>query len=471
MPRRRLRYRDLLALDLAGILPVGAPIGVAPLIKYAGASAIWPVLLGYAMVLLSAIPVLEYSRLAAFAGGYYGLAELGLGPTAGKFTALANYLYYVAWQIQNALQAGWIVYSITGSPAAWAGVVAGVLILSYIGAVSPPRAYAADVLLPILASTISVTLAMDLYVVLKSPYNSPAYLYPGDWSAVAVAASVQGFWMFVGYGTPLFYSEEAENPRRDIWRSVAAATTISAVVYALSAYAVVAAVPPAEVEALSSSPMPYLTAWSRYYPEALLLSYPLLMAPAALAYGGPTGSHARLLWAMARDGFIESRWIEAVDKNGVPRNAATLNLLISAASAYAVAGAIFITSGVDATAAEKAWLVASTGATVLWYAHHVLPEVALYPLLRRTKAGVGKMRAVLTGVVAPAAGAAIFVYTSYELAVHKPLYSSAVYVAAAISAAALAYTFYRRSKGKLGRSVVAYLAAVSNPPDMGQKTH
>ena len=454
--QRRLRLRDLAALGLAGILPVGAPIGVAPLVKYAGESAIWPAVLGYAAVMLSAVPILEYSRLARFAGGYYGLAELGLGPVAGKYTAVANYLYYVAWQTQNALQAGWVVYGITGSLPAWAAAVVGVLLISYVGAFSPPRRYVGGVLAPALAFTTSITLALDIYVVAVSPYRSWTPLAPMDWGGVATAAAVQGFWMYVGYGTPLFYSEEAENPARDVWRGVIIALSASAALYALSAYAVVAAAPPDRIGALAESAMPYMDAWSSYLPAWLLAAYPLFIAPAALAYGGPAGSHARLLWAMARDGFIESKRLRALDRGGAPRNAALFNLAASSAAALATATAAFGRLGVSPASAEVAWLLAATAATILWYAHHILPEVALYPYLRRSPAKTGRLRAFLVGIAAPALGTAIFGYTLYLTALGRAQYAHAIYAGVALSVAALLYTLWRRAAGKLGLSTIRY---------------
>ncbi|MEZ0247667.1 MAG: APC family permease, partial [Thermoproteus sp.] len=455
----RLKYRDLLALALAGILPVGAPIGVAPLIRYAGASAIWAVLLGYAMVVLSAVPVLEYSRLARFSGGYYGLAELGLGLAAGKYTALMNYIYYLAWQAQNALQAGWVVYSMTNDIRAWLVAAIGVLLLSFLGASSPPRRYAERLLLPVITATTGLTVALDVYVLSASPYRSPSPLAPpADWGPVALAAAVQGFWLFVGYGTPLFYSEEAERPFSDVWRAIVAATALSAAVYLLSAYAIISAVPPADLNALVNSPMPYMDAWSRYLPQWALFLYPLALAPALLAYGGPAGSHARLLWAMARDGFIGHEKLREV-RGGVPRNAALFNLALSAATAFGASTLTFALFGTSPVAAEEAWLEVSTAATVLWYFHHVPPELALYPLLRR-RPGLVKSRAeaVLTGALAPAAGLAIFIYTLYHTAAYRS-YLPAVCASLIIAATALVYTLIRRAEGRLGSSTAAYLLA------------
>ncbi|MEM3326616.1 MAG: amino acid permease, partial [Thermoproteus sp.] len=308
-------------------------------------------------------------------------------------------------------------------------------------------------------STTGLTVALDIYVLSSSPYRSPSLLAPpADWGPVALAAAVQGFWLFVGYGTPLFYSEEAERPLSDVWKAIAAATALSAAVYLLSVYAIVSAVPPADLNVLANSPMPYIDAWSKYLPQWALLLYPLALAPAVLAYGGPAGSHARLLWAMARDGFIGHKKLREV-KAGVPKNAALFNLALSAATALGTSALTFALYGMSPAAAEEAWLEVSTAATVLWYFHHVPPELALYPLLRK-RPGLVKSRAeaVLTGVLAPAAGLAIFLYTLYYTAVYRS-YLPAVCASLAVAVAALVYTLIKRARGTLGSSTAAYLLA------------
>lgn len=468
--KKRISFRGLLALALAGILPIGAPIGVAPLVKYAGAAAVWPAVLGYLVVLISAVPVLEYSRLASFSGGYYGLAELGLGLLAGKYTALMNYLYYVVWQAQNALLAGWIFAGIVGSASggaspfwAWAAAAEGVVLVSYLGAVSPPKAYSERLLFWIMAASAAATAALSLYVVARTPYNSPLYLTPASAppSSLALATAVVGFWLYVGYGTPLFYSEECEDAG-DVWKAVVVGLSISAALYALAAYALVAAVPPGELDELGESPMPYLYAWSRYLPEPILMAYPLLLAPAALAYGGSAGSHARLLWAMARDGLVGGEWLGRLDKRGVPSNAALFNLLASSAVAVAIGLAVFAERGYSASSAELAWLYSSAGATILWYLHHVLPEFGLYGFLRRRpEIAVGTARLVLTSLAAPAAGTAVFAYTFYATLAYKygELYKAPASAAFAASAFALLFLYYRKRRGGLGKSAINYLLA------------
>lgn len=464
---QKISFRGLFALALAGILPVGAPLGIAPIIKYAGPASIWPVLLGYLLVLVSSLPILEYAKLLPFAGGYYGLAELGLGLFVGKYTALMNYIYYVVWQAQNALLAGWLLTSLLASAGGnpplwlWVAVVEGVLILSYFGAAAPPKRYSEDVLFAVLVGSTMFTIALSLYVVVKSHYNSLAYLSPlsAPPGAIALATAAMGFWLYVGYGAPLFYSEEGVNPTKDVWRAITSALTSSAAVYALSAYSIIAAVPPGKIAALESAPMPMYYAWSSYLPSPLLLSYAFILAPSALAYGGPAGSHARLLWAMARDGFMDIGWLKRLDK-GVPKNAALFNLAVSSAVAISLGAFAFLIRGFSVASAEDAWLYSSISATTLWYLHHVQPELGLYGFLRRhPEVKMSRLRRVGIAIVAPAIGTAAFAYTFYVALEYKYSYRAPVYAALATAAAALTYTYYKKRRGELGKSTISYMLA------------
>ena len=61
----------------------------------AGDAAIYVGILGLILVTLLTLPVLEYTRLVKFEGGYYGMAEMGFGKNVGNFTAFNNYIYYI----------------------------------------------------------------------------------------------------------------------------------------------------------------------------------------------------------------------------------------------------------------------------------------------------------------------------------------------------------------------------------------
>lgn len=89
---------------MAGVFLYGYAYATAGgFIGTAGSAAIYVGVLGVAVVVLVSLPILEYTRLVKFSGGYYGLAELGFGKAVGKYTALVNYFFYVFWQVGNSL--------------------------------------------------------------------------------------------------------------------------------------------------------------------------------------------------------------------------------------------------------------------------------------------------------------------------------------------------------------------------------
>jgi len=57
------------------------------------------------------VPVLEYTRIAAFAGGYYGLVELGFGITTGKFLGVFRIFYDVFFDSLTATAFAYIIYT------------------------------------------------------------------------------------------------------------------------------------------------------------------------------------------------------------------------------------------------------------------------------------------------------------------------------------------------------------------------
>jgi len=96
-------------LSMAIIAPLAMIVGNASAaVSYAGMAAPLIPLIGAIFILFASLPILEYSRFLPFAGGYYGLAELGFGKAVGKWVALG----YLASEIiaSGVLQAGFIPF-------------------------------------------------------------------------------------------------------------------------------------------------------------------------------------------------------------------------------------------------------------------------------------------------------------------------------------------------------------------------
>ncbi|BDB99749.1 hypothetical protein [Saccharolobus caldissimus] len=85
-----------------------------------------------------------------------------------------------------------------------------------------------------------IVIAFSVSVIARSPYNSAYYLNPSNstsgLSGIFLATAIAGFFTFVGYGNPLFYTEETKESKRVTWIAIYLSLTISALVIALTAY-------------------------------------------------------------------------------------------------------------------------------------------------------------------------------------------------------------------------------------------
>ena len=464
----------LVMLSLAGVLPIIGPMEVGAIIAYAGPAAIWPIIVGFILFLIVSLPILEYTKLVSFAGGYYGLAELGFGRAVGKFTALANYIFYIFWQAANAffipiliLDTIYYLYGYLAPIWVWILVAILTLIITQFIAYLHPKNLS-QILTYVIIATLVVVVSYIAYVIIKTPYNSVYYLNPANSyngiKGIALGAAVSGFFLFVGYGAVLFYSEEAKHGRRDVWRAVYISLTISAIVIALSAYSIVAAVPLSTLINISSSMFPQVSAWIHYMPASALFALNMIVAVVSmLAFGSGAGAQARLMWAMARDNFIRSNWLRKLDeKNKTPVNAIILQFIISALVTLAIAAGMVTFYGYNATTIATAWFVAGTAATILWYFHHFIPEFGLFGYVWKNKnIKYSRARLWIVGMLIPILGMILFLYTFYEGIISslvEPYFAFVIISAIALIGAAL-YVVYKARTNSLGESVVSYMAA------------
>ena len=480
LKRNTLSLAHVFGFALAGVLAAIAPIEVGPAIGAVGPAAIWPVILGYLLVALISIPIFEYTRIVPFAGGYYGLAELGYGLAAGKFTALANYIYSIFVQASNAAFASWLIIDTTYLifnvlPPIWVWFLIAIvtLLISFALAILEVKNLGNVVFYSNIIMTIVVVI-FAIYVIARSPYNSFYYLNPvnsiGGWSGLFFATAIVGYYFYTGYGSSLFYTEETKSATLITWIAIYLSLTFSAFVIAINAYSEVVAVPLKDLSAVASAPIPQLASWVYYVPTSALLILNILLALVSfIAFGGYGGSQARLLWAMARDNFIKSEWLKRLHlKRNVPVNAALLSLILSLIATFGIAGAVFAVYGYSADTVALVWPVTATIGSLTWYFHHFIPELGLWGFLRKhPEIKWSAFRKYVAGLIVPIAGIAFFTYTFYEGIISNLVepYFAAVLVALISMAGAAIYVAYKARKGDLGESVVHYMLA-----EMGKLT-
>ncbi|MEM0173575.1 MAG: APC family permease [Sulfolobaceae archaeon] len=476
-----ISFLGLLGLSLAGVLAIIGPIEIAAFIGDTGPAAIWPIILGYLLFVLVSFPIFEYTRIAPFAGGYYGLAELGFGKAFGKFTSLANYAFYDFWQTANAFFISWlavdtiyILYGVLLPIWAWLLLSFLTIVVTYLMVIQKAENLGKIITYAILI-TLAIVVAYTLYVIIKSPYNSIYYLNPansfGGFGGIALATAVLGFYLFTGYGAALFYAEEGVQSRKNMWKAVYIGLTISAFAIALAAYSEVVSVTRSQLPSVGTSSIPQLVTWIHYIPApALLILNFIILVVSLMAFGAGGGSQARLLWAMTRDNFIKSKWLnELHSRRKVPTRAALFNAIMAGITVSIVATLMVHFYGYTPNTFALSFFVAGTSSTILWYFHHFVPEFGLFAFLRKHKEiKFSTFRKYVGGLVIPIGGMALFIYTFYLGIVSNLVepYFSFVIASLLIIAGVLIYTVYKSIKGELGESTVNYTVAETGKMDM-----
>jgi amino acid transporter len=473
LSKKSISLLGLVIISMAGTLAIIGPMEVSSFVGSAGPAAMWPVILGFLLFIIVSLPIFEYTKFTNFAGGYYGLAELGFGKAVGKYTALSNYTFYIFWQVTNffamsaiIVDSVYLLYNYMIPIWGWLLIGVAVLILTNVMSSLHPKILS-KVLIYITIATTILVLGFVFYVILKSPYNSAYYVNPlnsySGFTGIAKGTAIYGFFLFVGYGSTLFYSEEAKNGRKDVWKAIYIGLGISALVIALSAYSVVATVPSSKLGAISSSTLPELVSWIHYIPApALLILSFIVVVISMLSFGAGAGSQSRLMWSMARDQFIDSIKLRKLSKNKTPTNAIILQFIVVIVFAFSAGGALVAIYGYSISTITIAWFAAGAGGTVVWYFHHFIPEFGLFPYINKHKElKYSFARKWIIGIVVPLGGTALFLYTFYLGIVSDLLepYFSFMLIAVAALLGIVIYVTYKAKTNKLGESTVSYMAA------------
>lgn len=362
----------------------------------------------------------------------------------------------------------------------WFAIAFITIIVTYAMTVQKAKNLSRVILYAILV-TLVIVVGFIVYVIIRTPYNSTYYLNPlnsyGGFGGIALATAVLGFYLFTGYGAALFYAEEGVQSRKNMWKAVYIGLTISAFIIALAAYSEVASVPLSDLSNVGNSSIPQLATWIYFIPAPALLALNMIILVVSLiAFGAGGGSQARLMWAMTRDKFIKSNWLNRIhEKRQTPSNAASFDAILAGLTVLMVAVLMVYFYGYNANTVADCFFVAGTASTILWYFHHFVPEFGLFTFLGRHKEiKLSRVRRYVSGLIIPIAGGALFIYTFY-LGIVSDLvepYLAFVIVALAIIVAVIVYTVYKSKKGEIGESTVNYMVAESGTLELqGRQDH
>ena len=439
----------------------------AAAVTYAGFAAPLVPIFGAILILLASIPILEYARLTSFAGGYYGLTELGFGKAVGKFVSLMNLVYFLFFDVLTSTAFAYVIYSsliylMNGYILpSWIYVLISVLffIAMYIVSVIDLKVAAKWIIFSGVIQ-ILILLVYGAYVIIKTPYNSlQAFnpnVAPGGFSGLFLGVILAGFLFYTGYGVPLFFSEEGKASFKNVWKAIIVGVLISTAIGIYAMYSEVAAIGLSHASNLSSELSPGLAAYIPYLGLAAGWLF-FIVALLGQAFGGfvPGMSFTRLLYAMGRDKFVGSKFLTKVNSKGSPTNAALFNAVAGSLVTVIIELLMIHFYGVT-QGPFFALFLAGSMVVALWFIHHIIPEMALAFYLHKSGKKVTTPRNFLISVVAPAGGVVLFVYAFYEgySSLTEPYFGGliAVFIIAIIAAIIVTIKHYN---GTLGDSYVS----------------
>ncbi len=460
-------------LTIAAIYPMAMAVSnAAAAVTYAGFAAPLIPIIGALLIILASTPILEYARLTSFAGGYYGLTELGFGKPTGKFVALENLMYFLMFDVLTSTAFAYVIYaSLTYLDhyflPSWIYILISILFFAAMYFVSVVDLKVAAKW--IIGSGLIQIIILIIYggvVIARTPYNSAlAFSFsvaPGGLSGLFLGVILAGFLFYTGYGVPLFFSEEGKASFKDVWRAVLIGIAISTLIGVYAMYSEVVAVGLPHSANLAGELSPGLAA---YLPFLGLVGGWIffLVALFGQAFGGfvPGMSFTRLLYSMGRDKFFGSNWLTKVNSRGSPVNAALLNAILGAVITVITESLMIIFYGVS-QGPFYALFISGSMVVAYWFIHHIIPELALAFHLHKTGRKVMTPRNFSISVIAPAAGVALFLYAFYEgySSLTEP-YFGGLMVVFATTIIAVIIVLYKRAKGTLGESFVSKIAETS----------
>ena len=353
--RRDIGTTALVFLGFGSMVGSGWLFGAWRAAQIAGPDAIYAWIIGAAIMMIVALPFIEMGAMFPRSGsaaryGYYSHGSL-LGFLSGwsawvsialviPVEAIASVQYMSSWSFEWAHSL--YVYAPDGqgelTPAGL--VICGVLLIVYflINFWSVKMFARTTTVITIFKVIVPALTAIVLIYEGFHPSNFSVGLHGGahahNFSAILTAVATSGVMLaFAGFQQPLNFAGEARNPGRSIPLAIFGTIILGGILYFMLQLAFLGGVDPAALK----NGWVGLELGSPFAQLALMLNLNwlaiLLYADAFVSPGGAgityTGSTARMLYALERNGNLPRVFGELDPVYGVPRKAMTINLMIS----------------------------------------------------------------------------------------------------------------------------------------------
>lgn len=346
-PRKTLRLWEVVAISVGFMGPVMAMslngIGVAGLV---GPSVPFTFVVSFVGTLLVAYAFIRLTRYITHAGSVYALAGSTLGPRAGffgGFALLGTYLFFavcIAGACAVFFEAMMAELGVTVP--AWSWVLVPVVVAVFVLLLNVREStVTARTLLGIGFVGIAAMVVLSIVIITRvalgdAPVSTGVdfgVLLPGDAPISAVmTAAVFGFLSWAGFESGTSLGEETRNPKRVVPIALFLAVVLAGFIYVLVMFAQTIGFGTDEggVAAFAGASSTLTTLASTYIGQwfAVLISiFAFLVAFASLL--SSTAASARLLFALARDGFGPKSFASTSPKTGVPVHATVFVVVLT----------------------------------------------------------------------------------------------------------------------------------------------
>ncbi len=354
--RRELRFVEAIALSLAIMAPTAAMAlngtAVAGLIGRAVPLAFVIATVG---VMFVSYGFVRLTRHFNSAGSVFALAGATLGPRAGFFAGFALMGTYTLFSVASGAEVGLFgeafLDGIGIKNVDWLPIALVAMLLVAVLAYGDIRV-ATRSLLGIEGLSILLILVLMVVIFIKvfggtAPDGQQAtvdvFAPPGGipFSTVAIAA-VFGFLSFGGFEGAASLGEETDNPGRNIPRAIGTAVLVAGTFYivCMIAQSLGFGANPAGAKRFSESSAPLGDLSTDYIGSAFadFINFGATISAFAATLGAATGA-SRILFALARDGFVSNPIGRASRRSGAPAGALTVVLSVAVLCSSATSSA------------------------------------------------------------------------------------------------------------------------------------
>ena len=372
--KRTLHLWDLIIIGIVIIQPI-APMGIYGVISNAARGhVVTTILIAMVAMLFTAVSYGKMARAYPSAGSAYTYVGQEIHPSLGFVTGWAMLMDYILNPLICTVICSKLTQNILPGVPYWAlaiGYAAAFTVLNLRAVKTSAR------INDVLAAGMSIVVVIFFAFVIRfiwglhqygsgffwQPfYNPQTFSFGGVFRGTSIAVLT-----YIGFDAISTFSEEVENPRRNIMLATVLVCVITGVLASLEVYAAQLVwgsnpFPPDKVE--SAFPLVAFRAGGFFLFH--LLNFTILIANVGSGMGSQLGA-SRLLYGMGRSNGIPKKFFGAIDpKNHIPRNNVIFVGALALAGAFLISyergaellnfGALIAFMGVNAAALTRYYL-------------------------------------------------------------------------------------------------------------------